>query len=118
MAFDLGLHRRMDKWTSFSAVDIEVRKRTLWALYSQNIKASCTYGRPPMLRMGDLGERRAQAIRFFMLTRGSTDLDEPSAVDDIYISAETGIGVQPPDRPSVMAGFVAAVRLHMILERT
>lgn len=46
------------------------------------------------------------------------DLDEPSAVDDVYISVETGIGVQPPDSPSVMAGFVAAVRLHMILERT
>jgi hypothetical protein len=48
----------------------------------------------------------------------NADLDEPSAVDDVYISVETGIGVQPPDRPSVMAGFAAAVRLHMILERT
>lgn len=46
------------------------------------------------------------------------DLDEPSAVDDVYISVETGIGVQPPDRPSVIAGFVAALRLHMILEQT
>lgn len=36
----------------------------------------------------------------------------------MYISAERGIGTQPADRPSVMAGFVAGVRLHMILERT
>jgi len=46
------------------------------------------------------------------------DLDEPAAVDDAHISADTGIGLQPPDRPSVMVGFVAAVRLHMILEQT
>ncbi len=45
------------------------------------------------------------------------DLDEPAAVDDVYISVENGIGQQPVDRPSVMAGFVCAVRLHMIIER-
>ncbi|ORY28987.1 fungal-specific transcription factor domain-domain-containing protein [Naematelia encephala] len=99
MAIDLGLHRRVDEWSTFSAIDIEVRRRTMWALYCQNVKASCTFGRPPLLRLSDL------------------DLDEPAAVDDVYISAEGGIGVQP-DRPSVMAGFVAAIRLHMILERT
>ena len=71
-----------------------------------------------MLRMGDLGKKRAWNDQSDMLTRIMIDLDESSAVDDSYISAETGIGVQPPDRPSVMAGFVAAVRLHMILERT
>ena len=46
------------------------------------------------------------------------DLDEPAAVDDVYISVDEGVGIQPFDRPSVMAGFVAAVRLHIILERT
>ena len=56
MAIDLGLHRRVDEWSSFTAVDIEIRKRTLWALYAHNVKASCTYGRPPMLRLNDLGK--------------------------------------------------------------
>lgn len=79
---------------------MEEQKRTFWALYCQTVQASCTYGRPPMLRLIDI------------------DMDEPAAVDDVYISADGGIGTQPPDRPSVMAGFVAGVRLHMILERT
>jgi hypothetical protein len=99
IAFDMGLHRRKDEY-NFSAVDLEEQKRTLWALYCQTVQASCTYGRPSMLRLQDI------------------ELDEPAAVDDVYISVDKGIGTQPPDRPSVMAGFVAGVRLHMILERT
>ena len=99
MAIELGLHRRVDEWSSFTAVDVEVRKRIMWAIYSQDVKASCTYGRPPMLRLRDL------------------DLDEPAPVDDVFISVNAGVGIQPDDRPSLMAGFVAAVRLHMVLER-
>jgi len=99
IAFDMGLHRRKDEY-NFSAVELEEQKRTLWALYCQTVQASCTYGRPSMLRLQDI------------------ELDEPAAVDDVYISVDKGIGTQPPDRPSVMAGFVAGVRLHMILERT
>lgn len=99
IAMDMGLHRRKDEY-HFTAVDLEEQKRTLWALYCQTVQASCTYGRPSMLRLQDI------------------ELDEPAAVDDVYISVDRGIGTQPPDRPSVMAGFVAGVRLHMILERT
>lgn len=82
------------------SVELEEHKRTLWALYCQTVQASCSYGRPSMLRLADI------------------ELDEPAAVDDVYISVDQGIGTQPTDRPSVMAGFVAGVRLHMILERT
>ena len=39
-----------------SSVDVEVRKRTMWAIYCQHIKASTTYGRPPMICLNDLGE--------------------------------------------------------------
>lgn len=99
IAFDMGLHRRKDEY-HFTAVELEEQKRTLWALYCQTVQASCTYGRPSMLRLQDI------------------ELEEPAAVDDVYISVDKGIGTQPPDRPSVMAGFVAGVRLHMILERT
>ncbi|KAL1408094.1 hypothetical protein Q8F55_004897 [Vanrija albida] len=99
IAMDMGLHRRKDEY-GFTAVELEEQKRTLWALYCQAVAASCTYGRPSLLRLDDI------------------QLDEPAAVDDVYISVEKGIGTQPPDRPSVMAGFVAGVRLHMILERT
>jgi hypothetical protein len=84
----------------------------MWALYSQNVKASSTFGRPPLLRLTDLGESPCPLI----LTL--SDIDEPCPVDDVYISATTGVGVQPTGRPSVVAGFVIAVRLHMILERT
>lgn len=99
IALDLGLHRSKDEY-NFTAIEMEEQKRTLWALYCQCVQASCTYGRPQMLRLIDI------------------ELDEPAAVDDAYISVDQGIGSQPPDRPSVMAGFVAGVRLHMILERT
>lgn len=99
VAMDMGLHRRKDEY-NFTAVELEEQKRTLWALYCQTVQASCTYGRPSMLRLQDI------------------ELEEPAAVDDVYISVDKGIGTQPADRPSVMAGFVAGVRLHMILERT
>jgi hypothetical protein len=46
------------------------------------------------------------------------DIDEPCLADDAYISADTGVGSQPTDQPSVMAGFVVAIRLHVVLERT
>lgn len=55
-AIELGLHRRTDEYSSFSAIDVEVRKRTIWAIYAQDIKASCTSGRPPILRLADLGK--------------------------------------------------------------
>jgi hypothetical protein len=57
-AIELGLHRRTDEYSSFSAIDVEVRKRTMWAIYAQDIKASSTSGRPPILRLADLGESK------------------------------------------------------------
>lgn len=53
---ELGLHRRVDAWSTFSVVDVEVRKRTFWAIYAQHVKASCTHGRPLLIRLSDVGE--------------------------------------------------------------
>lgn len=95
----MGLHRRVDDWAAFSAIEIEVRKRIFWACYCLSAKACSTFGRPPLIRLADV------------------DVPEPFAVDDAYITLD-GIGLQPPEKPSVQAGFVAAIRLHMLLERT
>lgn len=86
----------------------------MWALYSQNVKASSTFGRPPLLRLTDLGKyiKRSEAS-----TDSPLDIEEPCPVDDVHIDS-TGVGLQPSNRASVVAGFVIAVRLHMILERT
>ena len=79
-------------------IEIEVRKRLFWAIYCMSVKACGTFGRPPMIRLNDV------------------DVPEPVAVDDAYLTADS-IGVQPLDKPSIQAGFVAAIRLHMLLER-
>lgn len=38
------------------SVDVEVRKRTMWAIYCLHISSSTTYGRPPMMNLADLGK--------------------------------------------------------------
>lgn len=40
------------------------------------------------------------------------------AMDDAYMSETDGYGTQPEDKASVIAGFVATIRAHMILEKT
>lgn len=76
-----------------------MRKRLFYAIYCMSAKASATFGRPTFIRLADV------------------DVPEPFAVDDEFITID-GVGVQPADKPSVQAGFVAAIRLHMLLERT
>lgn len=53
---EIGLHRRVDEWDEFDSVQVESRKRTLWAIYSQQVKACCTFGRPLLLHLRDIGE--------------------------------------------------------------
>lgn len=48
-------HVHSGKAVSHGSVDIEVRKRTMWAIYCLHISSSTTYGRPPMLSLADLG---------------------------------------------------------------
>jgi hypothetical protein len=45
------------------------------------------------------------------------DVSEPSPVDDAYLDETRGILPQAMESASVMAGFVASVRLHVVLER-
>jgi len=46
-----------DRMSADRSVDVEVRKRTMWAIYCLHISSSTTYGRPPMMNLADLGKR-------------------------------------------------------------
>lgn len=53
-SLDIGLHRSVDAYTAtFTPVDIEIRNRTLWAVYCVD-KMSAFHGRPSMLRLNDI----------------------------------------------------------------
>lgn len=99
ISLQTGLHRRVSDWESFSLVDTEIRTRTFWALYCLGVETSATFGVPPLLRLADC------------------DVSEPLPVDDAYITEAQGVQPWPEESPSVMAGFVASIRLHVILER-
>lgn len=45
-----------------SSIEIEVRKRTFWAVYSLGIEMSSTLGLAPMLRCADCGEWQRSCI--------------------------------------------------------
>ncbi len=47
----------------------------------------------------------------------SIDVSEPLPVDDAYITEDAGVQAPINNSPSVMAGFVASIRLHTVLER-
>ncbi|KAJ9098748.1 hypothetical protein QFC21_004396 [Naganishia friedmannii] len=99
ISLQTGLHRRVSDWESFSLVDTEIRTRTFWALYCLGVETSATFGVPPLLRLADC------------------DVSEPLPVDDAYITEAQGVQPWPEESPSVMAGFVASIRLHVVLER-
>jgi hypothetical protein len=64
---------------------------------SAEIVTSAHFGRPPMIRLRDC------------------DVDEPSVVDDEYITRER-IGAQPADSESRMSAFICMIRLAIVLE--
>ena len=62
--------------------------------------------------------RSASQLPFGHRISSLADLDEISPVDDAYMSIQAGMGTQPPNSSSVVAGLVAASRLHILLEKT
>ncbi|KAM0753157.1 hypothetical protein T439DRAFT_354592 [Meredithblackwellia eburnea MCA 4105] len=51
---DSGLHRDVEPYAdTFNPSELEVRRRTLWAVYCGD-KISAAFGRPPMLRLADI----------------------------------------------------------------
>ncbi|KAI0916498.1 hypothetical protein AcV5_002975 [Taiwanofungus camphoratus] len=97
LSLDAGLHRSVDDYDVFDAIEDEVRKRTFWCVYLWDKQACAHFGRPPMVRARDC------------------DVGEPAAVDDEFITRD-GVGAQPPDAASRMAAFVSCVRIFVVLE--
>ncbi|KZT06707.1 uncharacterized protein LAESUDRAFT_759201 [Laetiporus sulphureus 93-53] len=97
LSIDIGLHRSVDDYDVFDAIEDEVRKRTFWCVYLWDKQASSYFGRPPMIRLRDC------------------DVGEPAIVDDECITRD-GVGVQPAETESRMSAFVSCVRTFVVLE--
>ncbi|WVQ78679.1 hypothetical protein IAT38_000766 [Cryptococcus sp. DSM 104549] len=97
LCLDGGLHRSVDGYDHFDAVEKETRKRTFWSIYSWDKQSAALFGRPPIIHLRDC------------------DVTEPLIVDDENLSPE-GIKDESIDSQSRMCAFVAAIRLHVILE--
>ncbi|PCH37143.1 hypothetical protein WOLCODRAFT_140731 [Wolfiporia cocos MD-104 SS10] len=97
LSVDIGLHRSVDDYDVFDAIEDEVRKRTFWCVYLWDKQASSYFGRPPVIRLRDC------------------DVGEPAIVDDEFITRD-GVGIQPADTESRMHAFVSCVRIFVVLE--
>ena len=72
-------------------------KRTFWAIYSWDKQSAALFGRPPIIHLRDC------------------DVTEPIIVDDENLTKE-GVKDQTSPTKSRICAFVAAIRLHVILE--
>ncbi|OSX62312.1 hypothetical protein POSPLADRAFT_1143806 [Postia placenta MAD-698-R-SB12] len=97
LSIDTGLHRSVDDYDVFDAIEDEVRKRTFWCVYLWDKQAASYFGRPPMIRLRDC------------------DVTEPAIVDDEFITRD-GVGVQSAETESRMSAFVCCVRIFVVLE--
>jgi hypothetical protein len=75
-------------------------QRTFWAIYSWDKQSAALFGRPPIIHLRDC------------------DVTEPIIVDDENLTKE---GIKEPfphssPTKSRICAFVAAIRLHVILE--
>jgi hypothetical protein len=117
LCLDGGLHRSVDAYDHFNMVEKETRKRTFWSIYSWDKQSAGEF----LLRAsGD------QAVRWTMLMEAlfgrppiihlrDCDVTEPIIVDDEDLSPD-GIKERGKENNSRMCAFVAAIRLHVILE--
>ena len=97
MSIDAGLHRSADTYDLFDPIEDEVRKRTFWCVYIWDKQLGAHFGRPSMLRLRDC------------------DVQEPSPVDDEYITRES-IGTPPPGTECRLSAFIVALRIMVVLE--
>ncbi|WVQ73797.1 hypothetical protein IAR50_003378 [Cryptococcus sp. DSM 104548] len=97
LCLDGGLHRSVDAYDHFDAVEKETRKRTFWSIYSWDKQSAALFGRPPIIHLRDC------------------DVTEPIVVDDENLVPE-GIKDEAINPKSRMCAFVATIRLHVILE--
>ncbi|OXG10050.1 nuclear protein [Cryptococcus neoformans Tu401-1] len=97
LCLDGGLHRSVDAYDHFDAIEKETRKRTFWSIYAWDKQSAALFGRPPIIHLRDC------------------DVTEPLIVDDENLSPE-GIKDESINSKSRMCAFVATIRLHVILE--
>lgn len=93
LASELGLHRSAQRWTSPLAqenpLELEMRKRVFYSIFSLHILLSGKLGRPMAMRLDDF------------------DIEFPGAIDDSQIS-ESGIDMSRPAKCSFEVGLAAA----------
>lgn len=80
LAIELGLHRSAKKWSAEhtpNVLDVEMRKRTFWAILAVHVTLSGKLGRPMALRWEDF------------------DCEIPEPIDDDLIS-EAGLDISRP----------------------
>lgn len=97
LCLDGGLHRSVDSYDHFNPIECETRKRTFWSIYSWDKQSAALFGRPPIIHLRDC------------------DVTEPMIIDDENLSAD-GAKEQKNPEQSRMCAFVAAIRLHVVLE--
>ncbi|WVR04036.1 hypothetical protein IAU60_001035 [Kwoniella sp. DSM 27419] len=97
LCLDGGLHRSVDGYDHFDAIEKETRKRTFWSIYAWDKQSAALFGRPPIIHLRDC------------------DVTEPLIVDDENLTPE-GVSDESIDSQSRMCAFVATIRLHVILE--
>lgn len=97
LCLDGGLHRSVDVYDHFNAVERETRKRTFWSIYAWDKQSAALFGRPPIIHLRDC------------------DVTEPMIIDDENLTEEGAVEQSNPET-SRMCAFVAAIRLHVVLE--
>lgn len=82
LAIEMGLHRSIKRWapeSTPSLLDIEIRKRTFWAVLGIHVTLCGKLGRPMALKLEDF------------------DVEIPDAIDDDQLS-EAGLATPPSGR--------------------
>jgi hypothetical protein len=85
LCLDGGLHRSVDAYDHFNAVERETRKRTFWSIYAWDKQSAALFGRPPIIHLRDC------------------DVDEPLIIDDDNLTVE-GAKEQPNPETSRLCG--------------
>jgi hypothetical protein len=100
LALELGLHRSSKRWTPDTIpnpLDVEMRKRTFWALLTIHVTLSGKLGRPMPLRIEDF------------------DVEMPEKVDDELLS-ENGLDTSKPGKCLHEIGLQAIRLLPLFME--
>lgn len=84
IAIELGLHRSARRWASdtvLNPLDIEMRKRTFWALLAIHVTLSGKLGRPMAFRIEDFDVEMPEPVDDELLTENGLDTSRPGKCD-------------------------------------